>query len=263
MYDSSQNNFQGNSVFPTVTLTDESTTHTGTTPKDTDSDGIRDTAESKTTISGAITGGAETINSTLIFVDNQKYTAAVVDGAFSKEVPLLAGDNDVVILATSQNTFYNWAGFLKDTIKSTASPAAMTVTLTWDQDTSDVDLHVLEPGTGGRHIYWSNTGYGANNPYLDFDNTHGYGPEHYIATESSTIPGATSLYGTYQIRVEYYSDKSGADTPQTITWHLNVKYIAFKNQQTGQEFWVQESRSGALSNPSSSDTGNFQNSGPA
>lgn len=53
----------------------------------------------------------------------------------------------------------------------------MAVTLTWDQDASDVDLHVQEPGTDGRH----------------------------------------------------------------------VKYLAFKNQQTGQEFWVQESRSGVLS----------------
>jgi hypothetical protein len=95
------------------------------------------------------------------------------------------------------------------------------------------------------------------------DNTHGYGPEHYIATEGSTIPGGTNLYGTYQIRVEYYSDKSGADTPQTITWHLNVKYLAFKNDQTGQEFWVQESRSGVLSTPSSSGTSDFQSGGAA
>jgi uncharacterized protein YfaP (DUF2135 family) len=97
-------------------------------------------------------------------VDNQKYTAAVVDGAFSKEVPLLTGDNDVVILATDQNTFSNWAGYLKDTIKCTASPSAMTVTLTWDQDASDVDLHILEPGTDARHIYYSNMGSGGNTP---------------------------------------------------------------------------------------------------
>ena len=42
-----------------------------------------------------------------------------------------------------------------------------------------------------------------------------------IATEGSTLPGATNLYGTYQIRVEYYSDKSGADTPQT--YHMAPK----------------------------------------
>ena len=47
----------------------------------------------------------------------------------------------------------------------------MTVTLTWDQDQSDVDLHVLEPGTDGRHIYYSNKGYTGTNPYFDLDNT--------------------------------------------------------------------------------------------
>jgi uncharacterized protein YfaP (DUF2135 family) len=261
LYDSAQSKFQGSSTFPTVTLTDESTTPTGTTPKDTDSDGIRDTTEATTIISGTITGGRDTINSTLIFVDNQKYTAAVVDGAFSKEVPLLAGDNDVVILATDENTFSNWAGFLRDTIKSSASPAAMTVTLTWGQDESDVDLHVLEPGTDGRHIYYSNKGYTEGNPYLDLDNTYGYGPEHYYATEGSTLPGATNLYGTYQIRVHYYADHSDAETPQSVTWYLNIKYLAFKDVQTGQEFWLEESHSGALSTPDSSGTDNFQNGG--
>jgi hypothetical protein len=143
LYDSAQSKFQGSSTFPTVTLTDINTTPTGTTPVDTDSDGKRDTTEATTAISGTITGGRDTINSTLVFVDNKKYTAPVVDGAFSIEVPLLAGDNDVIILATDGNTFSNWAGFLRDTIRSTASPAAMTVTLTWDQDYSDVDLHIL------------------------------------------------------------------------------------------------------------------------
>jgi uncharacterized protein YfaP (DUF2135 family) len=257
LYDSAQNKFQGSSTFPTVTLTDESSTPTGTTPKDTDSDGIRDTTEAKTTISGTITGGNTIINSTLVFVDNKKYTAPVVDGVFSAEVPLLAGDNDVVILATDENTFDNWAGFLKDTIKCSASPSAMTVTLTWDQGESDVDLHVLEPGTDGRHIYYQNMGSSGTTPYLDIDNTHGYGPEHYYATEGMTLPSATTLYGTYQVRVQYYADKSGADTPQTITWHLQMKYMAFKNTATGQEYWVEESRDGVLSTASTSGTSDF------
>ena len=47
LYDSAQNKFQGSSIFPTVTLTDETTTPTGTTPTDTDSDGMRDTTEAK------------------------------------------------------------------------------------------------------------------------------------------------------------------------------------------------------------------------
>ena len=65
--------------------------------------------------------------------------------------------------------------------------------MTWDQDNSDVDLHVKEPtinGTDGRH-YLSTATRGhrtTNNPYLDLDNTYGFGPEHYYATENMTLP---------------------------------------------------------------------------
>jgi hypothetical protein len=54
-----------------------------------------------------------------------------------------------------------------------------------------------------------------------------------------------------------------AETPQTITWHLNVKYLAFKNDQTGQEYWIQESRSGILSTPDSSGTSEFESNAAA
>jgi uncharacterized protein YfaP (DUF2135 family) len=257
LYDAAQSKFQGSSTFPTIALTDATTTPTGTTPTDTNNDGIRDTSEAKTTISGIITGGTRAINSTLVFVSNQKFTSAVVDGAFSIEVPLLAGDNDVVILATDENTFTNWAGFLRDTIRCTASPASLTVTLTWDQGESDVDLHVLEPGAEGRHIYYSKKGDSITNPYLDIDNTYGYGPEHYYALEGTTLPGSTNLYGKYQIRVQYYADHSGAATPQSITWHINVKYLAYKDPSSGQEYWVEQSRDGVLSTPNSWNSGDF------
>ena len=236
---------------------------TGTTPIDSDGDGIRDTPQNTAVISGTITGGQSAINSTLVFVSNHKYTVRVENGAFSQEVPLY-GDNDVIVLATDQDTLTNWAGFLQDTIRSNTTVASMTITLTWGQDNSDVDLHVLEPGTSGRHIYYNNPGYFGANPYLDMDNTHGYGPEHYYATESMTLPGSTSLYGTYQIRVEYYADHDGnTEQTQPITWHLNVRYLAFKNVNTGQEFWVEESRSGALSTADNDDTGDFSNGSPA
>ncbi len=261
LYLSAEKQFKDDTIFPTVTFTSEQTTPVGTTPVDTDGDGIRDTPQNKATISGTITGGLRPINSTLIFVSNQKYTATVSNGVFSQEVPLYNGDNDIVILATDENTFSNWAGFLRDTIKCNATVASLTVTLTWGQDNSDVDLHVQEPGASGRHIYYNSMGYGSNNPYLDIDNTHGFGPEHYYATKTMTLPDSTNLYGTYQIRVNYYADHSGADQTQPITWRLNVKYLAFKNPNTGTEFWIEESRSGALSVEDSSDTGNFNHGG--
>ena len=262
LYQSAEKKFRDDTLFPTVSLTDITTTPSGTTPIDTDGDGIRDTPENKVTISGTITGGQRALTSTLIFVSNQKYEASVENGVFSQEVPLYYGDNDIVILATDENTFTNWAGFLRDTIRCNASVSALTITLTWGQDNSDVDLHVLEPGPEGRHIYYNNMGGGGNNPYLDIDNTHGFGPEHYYAKEGMVIPGQTNLYGTYRIRVNYYADHDeNTEQTQTITWHLHVKYLAFKNPDTGEEFWKEESRSGSLSVEDSSDTGNFDHGG--
>jgi uncharacterized protein YfaP (DUF2135 family) len=267
-YTYAENGFEDNTVFPTVTLTDLNSG--GSTPIDTDDNDIRDTTENTATISGTITGGQEEVTSTLIFVSNQKFIVPVVAGSFSHEVPLYAGENDLIILATDENTFSSWAGYLRDSIESTASEASLTFTLTWGQDNSDVDLHVLEPtinGTDGRHIYYSNKGYeGSGNPYLDIDNTWGYGPEHYYATEEMTLPNYQGsgdyLYGTYKYRVHYYADHDDDyESTQPITWHVTLRYLAFKDELTDTEYWEEDAWSGSSSTASSSDTGNFENPG--
>lgn len=258
IYDSAEKGFEGDSIFPTIKLTDSDSDTPGTTPVDSDDDGVRDTNDNKMTISGTIAGGQQAVASTLILVSGQQFETSVdpLTGAFSKEVPLYAGVNDVIILATDDNTFTNWSGYLRTTVKCDASPASMTMTMTWDQDQSDVDLHVLEPsrnGTPGRHIYFNNKGYSSESPYLDFDNTYGYGPEHYYATDEMRLPDPsnsgsyTSLYGTYQVRIQYWSDKdSDADNIQPITWHLHIHYLQFKDPQTGTEFWADVYYSGYL-----------------
>jgi len=269
LYSSAETGFNDDTLFPTVTLTDINTDPVGTTPTDTDHDGIRDTTASKIIISGTIKGGKNVVNSTLIFVSNQKFVVPVdnTNGVFSQEVPLFQGNNDVIILATATDTFSNWAGYHKEVIKSTASLAALTLTMTWGQDASDVDLHVLEPtigGTEGRHIYYNNTGTGSGHPYLDMDDTYGYGPEHYYATEDMTLPNTldNSLYGTYEFRVHYYADHdSNNDETQPITWHVSARYLAYKDATRNLEYWVDKSWSGSLSTANSSDTGNFLNSG--
>jgi len=265
-YNSAEKGFEDDSIFPTVTLTDSTTSPIGTTPIDNDDNGVRDTTENKVTISGTISGGQEEVTSTLIFVSNQKFKVSVANGVFSQEVPLYAGENDVIILATDENTFTNWAGYLRDSIKSTASEASLTFTLTWGQDNSDVDLHVLEPTistTEGRHIYYGNKGSTYDNyPYLDIDNTWGYGPEHYYATEDMTLPNSESLYGTYKFRIHYFADHDGDDeTTQPITWHVTVRYLKYKDQQTSVEYWEENSWSGTLTVADSYYTSDFYNTG--
>lgn len=250
LYDSAEKDFQDDTIFPTITLTSPDT------PTDTDYDGIRDTNQNTVTISGTITGGQKEVKSILIFVSNEKFKAPVANGIFMHEVPLYAGDNDIIILATDENTRSKWAGFHRDTIKCTASEASLTFTLTWGQYDSDVDLHVLEPslsGFPGRHIYFGNMGEEtmSKNPFLDIDNTEGYGPEHYYATNDMTLPNyygsGKSIYGAYKFRIHYYYDWDEDDTyTQPITWKVHAKYLAYKDEANDINYWEEKIWTGSL-----------------
>jgi hypothetical protein len=86
---------------------------------------------------------------------------------------------------------------------------AFSLTLTWDTPTADVDLHVYEPG--GKHVYFGST-LGDNGAYLDFDDTEGFGPEHYY------VPTAVFNGSNYQIFVDMYSYDQEVDT--NVNWTL-------------------------------------------
>ena len=276
LYEAAENKFEDDDIFPKVSFTSESTTPVGTTPEDTDGDGLRDTDQQKIIISGTMVGGQPgSIGDGVIFVSGQQFPVLLMgqypDYSFSIEVPLFQGDNEVFFVS-SVDLFRYWAGFLKDTIRCNATETFMAVTLTWRQDDSDIDLHVLEPTIGeteGRHIYYSNKGgyAGGKYPYLDIDNRvgGGLGPEHYYAAENMTLPNyegsGTSLYGVYKIRVQYYRDKDADENrTQTINWELTVKILAFKIEQTGQEFWIDKSMSGTLSTENAYGTSDFYSS---
>jgi len=258
LYSSAQNGFQDNSIFPTVVLTDYDSD--GSTPTDTDGDDIRDTPELKATISGTITGGQKAVTSTLIFISNQKFKTPVdSNGKFSQEVPLYAGENDLIILATDENTFSNWSGYLRDSISSTGSKSAFSLTLTWEPDQTDIDLHVKEPnfedsGVSGRELYPSPNAAGKDSPYpyLTVDDMDGYGPEQYIATENMTLPNyeghGKSLYGTYKFRVQYkYDTDHNPESTQPITWKVHLNYLAFNDTELGLEYWKEKTWTGNLS----------------
>ena len=280
LFDAAEEKFVGNNRFPTIKLTDTSTTPLGTTPEDTNSDGIRDTDDTSCTVSGTITGDmpqGEKVNATWFLYPqtNVLRRVLVIDGSFTHKVPLLQGDNEIIIIASGWHNYRKkWAGVLRETIKCTATLANLTFTLNWDQDNSDVDLHVLEPtiaGIEGRHIYYRNKGVaGGLFPYLDMDNTRGgpHGDEHYIGTTDMTLPNylesEISLYGTYKVRVHYYADHD--DNPnqtQTITWHLTIKCIRFRVEETGKCIMLELAFHGSLSSASSSSTEDFFNSDPS
>ena len=100
----------------------------------------------------------------------------------------------------------------------------LTIKLSWDADSCDVDSHFLSPGGtffdcdadchfGNPSPDWSIKGDWLDDPFLDVDDVDGYGPEHINLSE----PAA----GTYKYVVHYYSDDYEASmstsTQATVT----------------------------------------------
>ncbi len=88
------------------------------------------------------------------------------------------------------------------------------ISLSWDADLTDVDLHVFEPT--GEHAYYSHnrTRMGG---LVSRDFTGGYGPEEYLVKKA--VPG------TYQIKVHYYGSRQQTLIgPATVTATVYTNY---------------------------------------
>lgn len=119
-------------------------------------------------------------------------------GSFSTPVVLGPGLNTIQVVARNESG----VGTAAVNVYNQVPPKDMTIVLTWDTDSTDVDLHVVDPT--GAETYYGNrqTGTGAT---LDQDVTGGYGPE--------TFTLANAVDGAYQVRAKYYSDNG---QPQTF-----------------------------------------------
>jgi tetratricopeptide (TPR) repeat protein len=113
------------------------------------------------------------------------------------------------------------------------------ISLSWDADLTDVDLHVLEPT--GEHAYYGyrNTRQGA---MVSRDVRDGYGPEEYLLKKA--------VKGVYTIKAHYYaSDQQSLCGPCTVMVSLFTDYARDNEQEqtlvlridkAGQEFLVGE-----------------------
>jgi hypothetical protein len=148
-------------------------------------------------------------------------TVAVTDGSFeSANLILNAGENQV--WAQSCNCRSEPLLLTAD-----VDPADILVTLTWDQDETDADLYLYEPGTNNNVCYFEaacadGEGATALGAILDTDNTSGFGPENYTL---STAAGGTLAAGVYRVRVHYF------DGTPTIDYHVRVLLNENRDEQ--------------------------------
>jgi uncharacterized protein YfaP (DUF2135 family) len=136
-----------------------------------------------------------------------------VDSSFHQVIILAYGVNEIVLRSTNAT-----GTVLSDKITVEYYPEwDFRVTLTWDTNNTDIDLHVWEPNLVD-HCYWwvdFSTHLG-----LDIDILYGYGPEN-ITPLTDTVP-----VGVYPVAVDYYYDHDDdyyVDQPTTcyVTLRLN------------------------------------------
>jgi hypothetical protein len=94
------------------------------------------------------------------------------------------------------------------------------VTLTWD-NTSDLDLHVIDPF--GEEIYWYHKN-SASGGILDYDNMDGYGPEN-VYWPKSKAPN-----GTYQVLVH---DFAWVNKPSSANYIVSINAFGKTKQFSG------------------------------
>lgn len=87
------------------------------------------------------------------------------------------------------------------------------ISMSWDADHTDVDLHVFEPD--GSHAYYASN-HTAQGGLVSRDFTQGYGPEEYVLRKA--------LPGTYTIKAHYYGSHQ-----QTVFGPCTVNVTVFTN----------------------------------
>ena len=182
-------------------------------------------------LTGSLSGSLNSLTMLLCYVKGQLQIVPVAAGAFDSTIPINNGDNTLILLAgvniSQQSNWYQNCATLIRNVKGTKQDADLLATLTWDQDQTDVDLYVTEPGGGETSWYGSHDT--SNGMELDFDNTSGYGPEHISV---ATLEGDTVLEGAYVVRVHYYQDHGGGAVSGRVTIVLHEG----KPDQTVQTF---------------------------
>ncbi len=137
------------------------------------------------------------IKTVTLVVNGIPMTIRAKAGSFSAKLVLSPGRNTIQAVAENE------AGMGRDSVSLYAQVPAkdLKITLTWDTDGTDVDLHVTDPAGEECFYEHKSTKAGGN---LDVDVTDGFGPE--------TFTLAQAARGKYLVKVKYYSSNSRAQT---------------------------------------------------
>lgn len=179
---------------------------------------------------------AITINTLQALVNGVVYDFHVAgNGSFGQRVPINPGPNTIQLrVFSSEGAAYTTSPIV---VTVTLDQLDMRVLLRWDTTgSSDVDLHMFKRAPGepnptadsegapgawwdrDRHVDWRNktpTDFGndSQNPFLDIDDTQGYGPETIVLQDASS--------GEYHIWVHFFNKGADPVTNAVVEVTLN------------------------------------------
>lgn len=191
---------------------------------------------------------AITIDALQVLVNGSVYTVMIEpDGSYDQNVPLNPGENTIQLRVFDNNGAAGTGQAIRVTV--TIERMDIRIVLKWDTNDSDVDLHmfkrsVSEPNPSAppppsdpdtfiewgeteeefQHVWYNNktpNDFGTTlkqNPFLDIDDTDGYGPETLVLQEATE--------GRYHIWLHYYAapiDMKGGDIPSNFEVTIILK----------------------------------------
>lgn len=120
-----------------------------------------------------------------------------------------------------------------EVIPPPVTETAISVTLEWTSNDTDVDLHLVGPGGAffeppmdcffdNDTPDWGLMGDTTDNPFLDRDDVDGYGPEQ--------VNLSVAASGQYQVYVHYWSDHNNGTTDTSVQIHINGQLVATRTR---------------------------------
>ena len=151
------------------------------------------------TVTGTVSDTS--VHMATLFVNDEPQTINVIAGTFSNQAVLSRGENFIRVEATNRD---GKSGSDMVRVMVDIPPVDIRVTLTWDTEGTDLDLHVIDPNQEEVYYYHRTSLIGGE---LDVDDTNGYGPENFTLEEGEAIDGE------YTVRVKHFS----GNLPSTAT----------------------------------------------
>ncbi|MFA5258121.1 MAG: hypothetical protein WC360_08220, partial [Opitutales bacterium] len=192
-----------------------------------------DVTERTIYLSGTISSGSVLVDKLVVWLNAASKFEANVDtsGNFVVPISLVAGENNLTFETKGKDASSNVIDvqntqMVPFVLNYVSDNAVILVTLTWNTTNTDIDLYTYDP-TGD--VSWYGHMGTADGGILDFDNTTGYGPEHFTLTYTDTVHWDEE----YRVRVHFYSNHT--DEYQTPTqWTVSI--VLYEGEARSQSF---------------------------